>query len=114
MLIQVLTLFPEMFTGSLQHSILKRAQEQKLVEFRLLNFRDYTTDKHHMVDDTPCGGGSGMVLKPDPIFRCLQVAKVSAPSSKVILLTPQGEQFQQGLARDLAAWGRFNLDLWSL
>lgn len=102
MLIQILTLFPEMFTGPFQSSILKRAQEQKLVEFRLLNFRDFTTDKHRMVDDIPYGGGSGMVLKPEPLFRCLGFARETSPNAKVILLTPQGETFKQQIVGDLA------------
>lgn len=103
MLIQILTLFPEMFQGPFQNSILKRAQEQKNVEFRLLNFRDFTTDKHRMVDDTPYGGGSGMVLKPEPIFRCLQSAKTGLPNAKTILLTPQGKTFTQKIAQQFAA-----------
>lgn len=102
MIIQILTLFPEMFQGPFQNSILKRAQEQKLVEFRLINFRDFTTDKHRMVDDIPYGGGSGMVLKPEPIYRGLQFAKETNPSPKVILLTPQGKTFKQQNAEQLA------------
>jgi tRNA (guanine37-N1)-methyltransferase len=102
MLIQIMTLFPEMFAGPFGSSILKRAQEQKLVEFRFLNYRAYATDKHRTVDDTPYGGGCGMVLKPEPIYRCLQDAKSAGPDPKVILMTPQGMPFQQRLARDLA------------
>lgn len=102
MLIQILTLFPEMFAGPFENSIIKRAREQKLIEFRWLNFRDYTTDKHRMVDDIPYGGGSGMVLKPEPIFRCLQFAKQTAPNAFVILLTPQGTVFNQNIAKELA------------
>ncbi len=102
MLIQIMTLFPEMFTGPLQHSILKRAQAQNLVEFNLINFRDYTTDKHHMVDDTPYGGGSGMVLKPDPIYRALQAATFEKPTAQVVLLSPQGQKFSQAKARELS------------
>ena len=102
MLLQILTLFPEMFDGPFQHSIIKRAQERKLVEITLLNFREYAFDKRRMVDDTPCGGGSGMVLKPEPIYRCLQAAKTGKPHPKVILMTPQGVPFQQGVARELA------------
>ena len=75
MLLQILTLFPEMFTGPLQSSIIKRAQEQGLVEFRIWNFREYTTDKHRTVDDLPYGGGDGMVLKPEPIVRCLEAVQ---------------------------------------
>ncbi len=103
MLVQILTLFPEMFAGPFSNSILKRAQEQKLVEFRFHNFRDFTTDKHRMVDDTPYGGGSGMVLKPEPIYRCLQSVRDGAPCAKVILLTPQGTGFNQTIAAELAA-----------
>lgn len=102
MFIQILTLFPEMFEGPFRHSILKRAQEQKLVEFNFINFRDFTTDKHRMVDDTPYGGGSGMVLKPEPIYKALCYAKELQPNSLVILLTPQGAVFKQETARELA------------
>ena len=101
MLIQILTLFPEMFTGVFQNSILKRAQEQKLVEFRLINFREFTTDKHRTVDDSPYGGGAGMVLKPEPVYRGLQYAKQDQPDAKVILTTPQGRVFRQEVAREL-------------
>ncbi len=104
LLIQILTLFPEMFEGPFNHSILKRAQEQRLIEFRFVNFRDFAYDKHRMVDDTPYGGGSGMVLKPEPIYRALQAAKAVKPDAKVILLTPQGEVFKQERARQLAAY----------
>jgi tRNA (guanine37-N1)-methyltransferase len=102
MLIQILTLFPEMFEGPLNRSILKRAQEQKLVEFKLRNFREYAFDKHRMVDDSPYGGGSGMVLKPEPVYRCLEEARSVKPHAKVLLMTPQGTPFRQSLARQLA------------
>lgn len=102
MLLQILTLFPEMFTGPLQSSIIKRAQEQGLVEFRIWNFREYTTDKHRTVDDVPYGGGDGMVLKPEPIVRCLEAVEEGAPPAKVVLLTPQGELFKQSIAKELA------------
>lgn len=102
MLLQILTLFPEMFNGPLQCSIIKRAQEQGLVEFRIWNFRDYTTDKHRTVDDVPYGGGDGMVLKPEPIVNCLRAVQRDNPPGKVILLTPQGELFKQAIAKELA------------
>ena len=102
MLLQILTLFPEMFTGPLQSSIIKRAQEQGLVEFRIWNFREYTNDKHRTVDDLPYGGGDGMVLKPEPIIRCLEAVQKGAPPGKVVLLTPQGELFKQPIAKELA------------
>lgn len=99
--IDILTLFPEMFTGVLNSSILGKAQQKGLVQFNLVNFRQFATDKHHQVDDYPYGGGSGMVLKPEPIFlaaeHCLKrVAPGEKPS--IILLTPQGERFTQRMA----------------
>lgn len=102
MLLQILTLFPEMFNGPLQSSIIKRAQDRGLVEFRFWNFREYATDKHRTVDDVPYGGGDGMVLKPEPIVRCLRAAKEGTPPAKVVLLTPQGELFKQPVAKELA------------
>ncbi len=102
MLLQILTLFPEMFTSPLRSSIIKRAQEQGLVEFRIWNFREYTTDKHRTVDDIPYGGGDGMVLKPEPIVRCLQAVQEGASPAKVVLLTPQGELLKQPIAKELA------------
>jgi len=104
MLIQILTLFPEMFEGPFQNSILKRAREQNRVEFRLINFRDFTFDTHRMVDDSPYGGGSGMVLKPEPVYRCLQAVKEGCPEPTVILLTPQGKVFDQTQARRLSSF----------
>lgn len=103
MLLQILTLFPEMFNGPFQSSILKRAQEQRLVEFRIWNFRDYTNDKHRTVDDVPYGGGDGMVLKPEPIISCLRAVQKDNPPAKVVLLTPQGELFKQSIAKELAS-----------
>lgn len=103
--IDILTLFPEMFTGVLNSSILGKAQQKGLVQFNLVNFRQFATDKHHQVDDYPYGGGSGMVLKPEPIFlaaeHCLKrVAPGEKPS--IILLTPQGERFTQRMAEDFS------------
>lgn len=103
MLLQILTLFPEMFNGPFQSSILKRAQEQGLVEFRIRNYREYATDKHRTVDDVPYGGGDGMVLKPEPIISCLKAVQEGTRPAKVVLLTPQGELFQQSIAKELAA-----------
>lgn len=102
MLLQILTLFPEMFNGPLQSSIIKRAQDRGLVKFRIWNFREYATDKHRTVDDVPYGGGDGMVLKPEPIVRCLRAAEEGTPPAKVVLLTPQGELFKQPIAKELA------------
>lgn len=99
----VLTLFPEMFTGFLQCSIMQKAIEKGVIETHLINFRDYAKSKHQTVDDTPYGGGDGMVLKPEPIFDA--VDDISANLSEkppVILLSPQGEPFTQKKASELA------------
>ena len=100
MKIDILTLFPNMFNGVFDESIIKRAVEDKKVEINLINFRDYTTDPHGKVDDTPYGGGSGMVLTCQPIFDC--VKKIRTKDSKVILLTPRGIPYKQELAYDLS------------
>lgn len=101
MKIDYLTLFPEMFEGVLNHSILKRAQEKNLVTFNTINFRDYANNKHSQVDDYPYGGGQGMVLKPEPIFNALSDIEQSS-DTRVILMCPQGEQFNQKKAESLA------------
>lgn len=101
MKIDILTLFPEMFDGVFSHSIIKRAQEEGKVEIHLHNFRDYSTDSHHKVDDTPYGGGCGMVLTCQPIFDCVESIKTE--DSKVILLTPDGIPYKQQMAYDLSS-----------
>ena len=100
MKIDILTLFPEMFTGVFSESIIKRAIDNDKVEINFYNFRDYTLDPHHKVDDTPYGGGCGMVLTCQPIFDC--VKSIRTPDSLVILLTPDGEVYKQKVAYDLA------------
>ncbi|MFH2104749.1 MAG: tRNA (guanosine(37)-N1)-methyltransferase TrmD [Parcubacteria group bacterium] len=96
----ILTIFPEMFPGYLNESIIGRAQKKKLVKINTHNFRDYATDKHKTVDDSPYGGGPGMVLKVEPIFRCLQkITRAKKKKRKIILLTPQGKTFDQPMAR---------------
>ena len=100
MRIDILTLFPNMFNGSFEESIIKRAQENKKVEINLINFRDYTTDPHNKVDDTPYGGGAGMVLMCQPIFDCIKTIKTE--ESKIILLTPDGIPYKQKMAYDLS------------
>ncbi|MFE8695206.1 tRNA (guanosine(37)-N1)-methyltransferase TrmD [Cytobacillus sp. FJAT-53684] len=103
MKIDVLTLFPEMFTGVFGHSILKRAAEQKSVEYNVVNFREYADNKHQTVDDYPYGGGAGMVLKPQPIFDAVADLREKGSSSpRVILLCPQGERYTQKKAEELA------------
>ena len=100
MKISILTLFPEMFDGFINTSIIKRAIENKKVEIELINFRDYTNDPHGKVDDTPYGGGAGMVLACQPIFDCVEA--IRTPESKVILLTPSGVPYKQSIAYDLS------------
>ncbi len=100
MKIDILTLFPDMFNGVFQESIIKRAIEEKKVEINLVNFRDYTNDSHNKVDDTPYGGGAGMVLMPQPIFDC--VDSIKTHDSLVILLTPDGEVYKQKMAYELS------------
>ncbi len=100
MRIDILTLFPTMFTPFLEESIIKRAIEKGLVTFNIINFRDFTTDPHHKVDDTPYGGGPGMVLCLQPIVDALESVRTS--SSKVILLTPGGTTYNQKKAKSLS------------
>lgn len=97
--IDILTLFPNMFDGVFQESILKRAIDDGKIEINLINFRDFTNDPHNKVDDTPYGGGAGMVLMAQPIFDC--VKSIRKENSKVILLTPDGISYKQKMAYDL-------------
>ena len=91
MKIDILTLFPSMFDGFINESIIKRAIEKNLVEINIYNFRDYSTDPHRKVDDYPYGGGEGMVLMPQPIYDCVE--SIKTPDSYVILMTPQGVKY---------------------
>ena len=100
MKIDILTLFPEMFTGFLETSIIKRALDEKYVEINVHNFRDYSLDKHKRVDDYPYGGGAGMVLMCEPIFRAIESLKTD--DTIVIMLTPSGKVFKQDIAIDLS------------
>lgn len=104
MRIDILTLFPEMFTGVLGSSILKRAQEQDAVTYNVVNFREYADNKHKTVDDYPYGGGAGMVLKPQPIFDAVADIKdkAGATNPRIILLCPQGRTYNQKIAEELA------------
>ena len=99
MIIEVLTLFPEMFPGPLNAGVTGRGLAAGLVTLRVHNLRDYTHDRHRQVDDVPYGGGAGMVLKPEPIFEAVRARAGKGP---VILLTPQGALLNQGLVRELA------------
>jgi tRNA (guanine37-N1)-methyltransferase len=98
----VFTLFPEVFTPYLDASILQRARENHLVDICLHNIRDWTTDRHHVCDDMPYGGGGGMVMKPEPIFSAVETILGTPPACPVILLSPQGRVFTQALAQELA------------
>lgn len=99
----ILTLFPEMIQPILNESILKRAQNENVFSYNLLNFRKYSDDKHQKVDDYPYGGGAGMVLKAQPIFDCVDSAKRARDSKpRVILLCPQGEKYSQTKAEEFA------------
>ncbi len=102
MRIDLVTLFPGFFHWPFGHSLLKRAQSQEKVEFHLHNPRDFTGDRHRTVDEKPFGGGAGMVLKPEPILRCVEALAQKRGAGFVILLSPRGEPFTQGLARRLA------------
>lgn len=100
MRIDILSIFPEMFTGFLNTSIIKRAISLGKVDIRIYNFRDYSTDKHNRVDDYPYGGGAGMVLQCEPIFRCIDEIRTS--DSKIIMMSPMGRVFKQEMAVDLS------------
>ncbi len=107
MQIHILTLFPEMFPAPLGESIMKRAVERGLVTVHLHNIRDFTHDRHHTADDSPYGGGAGMVLKPEPVFESVEAVKTgifkdTEVTPPVILLSPQGRLFNQQVARELA------------
>jgi len=96
----LLTLFPRMIEGPLEESILKRARERGLVQVRVHNLRDFTHDKHRVVDDKPYGGGQGMLLKPEPIFEAVE--KLRRPETCVVLMSPQGRRLNQSLVQALA------------
>jgi len=103
MRIDVLTLFPEMFAGVFTESIIKRAGEKGLIEIVVTNIRDYAVDKHRSVDDKPYGGGPGMVLMCQPVFAAVEdVCSQGKQPDEIILLTPQGRQFNQERAKELA------------
>jgi tRNA (guanine37-N1)-methyltransferase len=105
----IITIFPKIFDSFLKESLIKKAQEKGLIKIRIYNLRDFTKDKHKTVDDKPYGGGLGMVLKLEPIYRALQAIKRKNPKTKkqkVILFTPRGKQFTQRLAYKLSKLDR--------
>lgn len=98
----ILTIFPDIFTSPFEHSILKRAREAGLIDINLVNIRDFAADRHKMTDDYPYGGGSGMVMKPEPIAKALRHVEQIASRGRVILLSPSGKRFDQAVARRLS------------
>ena len=103
MKINIITIFPDMFTAPFNHRIIKRAQEKKLLTIETVNPRDFAQDKHQMVDDYPFGGGAGMVLKPEPMFAAVESLKTSG-KKRVLLMCPSGQPFTQEKAKELAQY----------
>ena len=106
MKIQIITLFPEMFSGVLNASMLWRAQDKKLVEISYIDLRQFGLGKRQQVDDTPYGGGDGMLLKPEPVVAAIEVAKKNDPAAVVLLPTPRGELYKQSDAKRFASDGK--------
>jgi tRNA (guanine37-N1)-methyltransferase len=112
---EVFTLLPEVFPPYLESSILQRARQRKLLDVRVHNIRDYTHDRHHTTDDTPYGGGGGMVMKPEPVFEAIETvlgpvaARTQPVAVPVILMTPQGRVFSQRVAEELSRYERIAL-----
>ena len=102
MIIDILTIFPRMVAGPISESIIGKAVERKLIEIRVFNIRDYAADPHRTTDDRPFGGGSGMVMKPEPLVAAIDHIRGNYPASRVILLSPQGRIFNQGIAFELS------------
>jgi len=100
--IQVITLFPEMFDGVLNTSMMWKAQKENAVSFSTINLREFGLGPRKQVDDTPYGGGDGMLLKPEPLFAAIELAKQHDPSAKVFLMTPRGQRWRQALAKKWA------------
>ncbi len=107
--VNILTLFPDLLEASFSHSILKRAREKGLFHPKLINIRDFSRDKHRTVDDKPYGGGSGMVIKVDPVARALYSLRRGKGTGLVLLLAPTGRRFDQKMAQQLSRLERFTL-----
>ena len=99
---QVITLFPEMFTGVFENSMMWKAQKDGIVELSTINLRDFGLGPRRSVDDTPFGGGDGMLLRPEPLFAAIEKAKANDPGAKVLLMTPRGDRWKQSFAQDYA------------
>lgn len=105
----ILTLFPGLFTGFFEHSIVKRALASGLMTYAVHNIRDYAAGRHQTTDDTPYGGGGGMIMKPEPIFAAVEAVLAGSASVPIILLTPKGRSFSQSVARELSRHNRLLL-----
>jgi len=102
MIFDILTLFPGMFAGPFDESIIKRGKDKQLIDIALHNIRDWATDRHQTADDAPYGGGAGMVMKAEPLAACIEAVKASRPTSTVVLTSPQGRRFTHQVASELA------------
>ena len=100
MKVDILTLFPDMFSGPLDESILKRARDKGLLDLKIHCLRDYARDKHRTVDERPFGGGPGMVMRPEPVFEAVE--SLRSPQSRVVMMAPSGKAFKQAAATQLA------------
>lgn len=100
--VQVLTIFPEIFTSFLECSLIKKAQERSLLSVAVTNIRDYASPPHFQVDDTPYGGGAGMTMKPEPLYQAISAAKKRAPKARVLLMSPRGTPFSQSKATEIS------------
>ncbi len=100
---QVITLFPEMLKGVFETSMMWKAQKDEIVHLSTINLRDYGIGPRRTVDDTPYGGGDGMLLRPEPLWAAVEAAKANDPSAKVLLMTPRGQRWRQELAKEYAA-----------
>jgi tRNA (guanine37-N1)-methyltransferase len=97
---QVITLFPDMFTGVFENSMMWKAQKDNIVQLSTVNLRDFGIGPRKQVDDTPYGGGDGMLLKPEPLFAAVEAAKKNDPTAKVVLMTPRGQRWRQSVAQN--------------
>jgi tRNA (guanine37-N1)-methyltransferase len=98
----ILTLFPEMFSGPFDSSIIKRGKDKQLIDIEIFNIRDWANDRHQVTDDAPYGGGAGMVMKPEPLACCIESVKARHPASTVVMTSPQGRRLTHQVARELA------------
>ncbi|MEN8225256.1 MAG: tRNA (guanosine(37)-N1)-methyltransferase TrmD [Bacteroidota bacterium] len=109
MRVDIITIFPDMFSGPFSHSIVKRAMDKGMAEIHLHDLREYTTDKHRSVDDYAFGGGAGMVMSIEPISRCIEKLKGEREYDEIIFLTPDGDLLDQGMANELSLKGNLIL-----